>query len=178
MKIDIYLIKILLLLLLTVFALVSDLKTYRIGNRIVLPPIILGIVINIYEKHTIGLIESMKGIFIPIILLILLFALGMLGAGDIKLFSGIGAIMGGEFIILCIPLSFLIGGIACLTIMMVRKNAKERFNILYNYIKSCLIIGKLLPYEDIISSKDARFPLATAIFAASLVTLVTTIYMK
>jgi prepilin peptidase CpaA len=141
----------------------SDIETYKIKNIIVYPFIIIGIITNLYLDGIGGLFFSLKGVIIPIFLLNILFILRMLGAGDIKLFSAIGAIMGGKFVLYTILYSFLCGGFIALLLIIIRKNAMERFKELYIYLKNSFITSSILPYTDFKDKSDGgkfRFTMA------------------
>jgi prepilin peptidase CpaA len=87
----------------------------------------------------------------------------MLGAGDIKLFCAIGAIMGAKFALWSIAFSFIAGGFIGAIIMIFRKNALLRFKCLLNYIKTCFLTLSLSPYGDFDgNSAGAKFPYACA----------------
>ena len=98
------------------------------------------------------------------------YSLKMLGAGDIKLFSAISAIMGHRFVLLSMVFSFLVGGVIALLIMLIRKTSKT-FRILISISKNCFITFSIQSYTSIGSeSKDAvtedvsgRFPFAIAV---------------
>ncbi|KAB3537227.1 prepilin peptidase [Alkaliphilus pronyensis] len=171
MYINFYSIKLIVLLLLILMASIADIKTYRISNKLIVSGIIMGALINLCEDSLFGLIEALTGILIPIIVLFLLFYLRMLGAGDIKLFSAIGAIMGSDFVVECLIWSFLSGGVLCFFIMILRKNSRARLKVLYNYIIACVTSLTLLPYEEGSSSHNARFPFAIAISLGSLISI-------
>ncbi|XUW99225.1 A24 family peptidase [Wukongibacter sp. M2B1] len=145
-------------------SLISDIKTYKIKNNIVYPFILAGLITNIYLDGLDGLMYSVKGIIIPIILLIVLFILRMLGAGDIKLFSAIGSIMGFEFTMYSIMYSFLAGGAIALLLIIFRKNGIKRLVYLFQYIKSCFLIKSILPYTSFEDKSDgAKFRFAFAV---------------
>lgn len=147
-----------------ILALISDIRTYKIKNSITFPFIIIGIVTNIYLNSLEGLFFSLKGIIVPILLLIIFFILRMLGAGDIKLFCAIGSIMGAEFILYTILYAFLTGGVMALLLIIIRKNGIKRFKYLFKYIKSCFITLSILPYTDFSDKSDkGKFRFAVAI---------------
>ncbi len=161
MKIDIKFIEVIVLVLL---ALISDIKTFKIKNIIILPFILIGLITNTVMDGMAGLVLSLQGIFVPILLLGLFFILRMLGAGDIKLFSAIGAITGMESVAYTIIYSFLAGGVIALTIMIMNKNGRKRFAYLLNYFKSCILTLSLLPYTDFQDKSDgAKFRFTYAI---------------
>jgi len=149
---------------------ISDIRIRKIKNAIVLPFIAAGLVTNwIISGHN-GLTGSLLGAFLPLVLLMALYALKMLGAGDIKLFSAVGAIMGTGFVLYSMAYSFLVGGIISIVLMILRKNAAERFKYLMNYLKSCFLTFSIKPYAVEISKDDsAEFPFACAIALGTII---------
>lgn len=153
--------KLILLGLLLVLAVISDIKTRKIKNIIVYPFILIGLIIGLCESGIKGILEASWGMLIPIFLLFPLFLLRMLGAGDIKCFSAVGAIMGGRFAFDSIIFSFLAGGVFALIIMIVNKNAVQRFKHFISYLKSCLLTFSVSEYDDFKTGKGVfRFSFA------------------
>jgi len=151
-------------------ALISDIKSRKIKNKITLTFITVGLLTNSIISGFNGLKNSLLGIVIPVILLILLYALRMLGAGDIKLLSALGAVFGVGAILKITAYSFIAGGIISLVLMAVRRNAKERFIYLCNYLKSVFLTMHVMPYTDFGSREDkGKFPFAYAVFCGGLI---------
>ena len=152
------------LIILLILALIGDMQGYKIKNIIVYPFILIGIMTNVYLDGLNGLVFSLKGIVVPVLLLIILFVLRMLGAGDIKLFSAIGGIMGLQFVLRTILYSFLAGGAIALLLIILRKNGIKRFKHLFTYLKSCFITLSILPYTDFNDKGDGgKFRFAFAV---------------
>ena len=150
--------------LLLILAVVSDIKFYKIKNKILLPFMMLGILTNFIASGINGLKFSLVGLFIPMVILIVLYALKMLGAGDIKLFCAIGSMMGLLFCLYIMAYSFIAGGAISLLIIILRKNGKERLKVLVEYFKACLICFTILPYSDFKETGDGgKFHFAIAI---------------
>lgn len=94
-----------------------------------------------------GLLESIIGMGIPIIVLFLLFRLRMLGAGDIKLLAVIGGITGTSiWSIMCY--SFFAGGVIAAVQMMHHHNLVSRMQCLFLYIQTCFFRRQIIPYES------------------------------
>jgi len=166
------LIKIIEVIVLIILALASDIKTYKIKNSIVYPFMLIGIVTNLVLGGIEGLIFSLTGLFITILLMIILFVLRMQGAGDIKLFGAIGSIMGLKFALYTIAYSYLFGGVMALIVMLINKNGKKRLMYLINYIRSCFLSLSLLPYTDFKDKSDgAKFHFSYAIFCGTIIQL-------
>lgn len=134
--------------ILLALALLCDIKTYKIKNLITLPITVLGFVTNITVFGFEGLKSSILGWCIPVALLFFLFMQKMLGAGDIKLFGAIGAIMGCEFAVYSILYSFVFGGFIGMGFLFARRNAADRFKYFFNYVKSCMLTYSFLQYGD------------------------------
>lgn len=92
-------------------AVISDFRTWKIPNRLILAGLIIGIFISIFQKGIVtGLRCSVTGCMLPIIFLICLYFLRIIGGGDIKLFSMAGSFIGTD-IIYIIVYSFIFGGV-------------------------------------------------------------------
>ena len=148
---------------LLLLALISDIKTFRIKNSITYPFIAAGAITGLFSHGLDGLFQSILGAFLPGLALTALYALKMMGAGDIKLFCAIGAITGAKFALWSIAFSFIAGGIIAAIIMVFRKNALQRFKCFLNYVKTCFLTLSLRPYGDFgDNGAGAKFPYACA----------------
>ncbi len=161
------------LAILIVISVVSDIVTYKIRNWIVYSFWAIGIVSNFYITGIKGLIISSIGVIVPIGILFILYSIRMIGAGDIKLFSAVGAIMGWKFAIWDIVYSFLVGGVIAIVILVIRKNGKQRIKYLIEYIKSVFLGMKLEGYTDFSDKADGgKFHFSYAIALGTVVGVV------
>ncbi|NLL06544.1 MAG: prepilin peptidase [Clostridiaceae bacterium] len=155
---------------LVIIALRSDIRSYKIKNKIILTFIVIGVLTNSITHGYEGFIDSFLGVIIPLLLLFILYALKMLGAGDIKLFSALGAVFGAKYIFEILAYSFIAGGIIALILILARKNAKDRILHLYNYLKSLILTFRILPYMEFDNKNDSgKFPFAYAVFFGTIV---------
>jgi prepilin peptidase CpaA len=161
------------IVVLLALSLVSDTRTYKIKNIITIPFALLGLVANCVLLGPAGIKLSVLGWLVPVGALFILFALRMLGAGDIKLFGAIGAMMGCKFALYSIVYSFLFGGLIGIVLLVSRRNTRERLRYLCTYLKSCFLSFKLLEYSDFgdKAAKD-RFRFSYAAVPGTLVQLV------
>ncbi|MDP4094486.1 MAG: A24 family peptidase [Bacillota bacterium] len=147
------------IILLLISSFLSDVFKNRIKNSITFGFSVLGMLTNLIISGFNGLASSVLGWLFPVVLLFILYALRMLGAGDIKFFSAVGAIAGWHFVIPAIIYSFVFGGIEGLFILVFDKNASNRFNVFYTYVKSCFLSLSLMEYEGFNKSgRDGTFP--------------------
>lgn len=162
-----------ILLILSVY---SDFKYYKINNLITLSFILVGLITCFIGDGYIGLICSIYGILLPLALLFPLFLFKMLGAGDVKLFCALGAITGLNIVIQILIYSFLSGGIIGVFVLLVRKNIKQRLKYLISYLKSCFLVGALLPYGNVKDKSDgSKFRFSYAIACGTAISLLSLI---
>ena len=121
-----------LLFLLTLAAL-KDTFTDKIDNRLIMLGWLTGLGLNIIDYGFIGVFYTLTRIALPIFLFSPIFALRMLGAGDIKLFSVISCFYGWEFFRILIICSFSAAAIQSLLLLIRERNLAERLNYLYAF---------------------------------------------
>ncbi len=124
-------VKIILIFIMLALAALNDVKKGSITNKFNLCWGICGILISFLMNGIIGLGNSLMGMLIPFCVLIVLFVLHVLGAGDIKLFMALGAFAGVNVIWLLIY-SFLLCGICGLFLAcgrLIGQLIKRRKNI-------------------------------------------------
>ena len=169
--------KYILLVLLLILAVAGDIRNYKINNVTVAAGVVVGLVLSFTSSGPSSLTSSILATVIPAVLLIALFAVRMLGAGDIKLFCAAGAIMGVSFILPAMAYSFLAGGIAALFIMLVRGNIQQRLHHIATYLRTSFLTGKLGPYTDFSDKSDgAKFHFSIAIAAGCIIQSVITLF--
>jgi len=145
-------------------AVISDVKSGKVRNKLNYSFIAAGIITNLAIGGRSGLIFSLWGIILPLMCLLVLFLLRMLGAGDIKLLCALGSIMGAEFAGSVMLYSFAAGGIAAAAAMMLRKNCSMRAKYFVDYAVSCFLTMSFLPYSDFGDKQGCgRFHFAGAI---------------
>ncbi len=165
-------VKIALLFLVIVSAVYNDIRSFKIKNLVTYPAVVLGIFINTYLYGIEGFKDTIIAVFIPIIVLFIFFALRMLGAGDIKLYCAIGAIMGWKFIVACLAYSFIFGGFISVIILLLRKNALQRFKYLFNYIKTTFMLMKVDKYQDFANDKNGLFRFSYAVLGGTIISMI------
>lgn len=108
----------LLLLVLVSLSAAFDAKERRIPNKITFTGIILGLFFNLFVGGWTGLLNSFLGMFVGIAIFFIPFAMGGMGAGDVKLMGAIGALMGWRFSLETAIYSALVGGVMVLVYLL------------------------------------------------------------
>lgn len=149
-----------------VIAIYYDITTGKIPNKLLIISL-SGLLINIITNNNVKNepFEYISGLLFPIISLFILFRIRILGSGDIKLLSLIGAFAGiGRTlnILMYTAVSAVIYG---LILMIAQKSVYSRFKSLSKYIVSFLKTGNLENYQTYIAYENSQmcFSLCIAI---------------
>ena len=132
-----------ILVLLLFFAAVWDYYRGKIPNIFILAGCSYGIAFLLYYEN---FLQFLPGIFFPIIVLFPLYKIGVIGAGDIKLFSMLGFYFPFRESIFCIFMAFLIGAFISLISLIRYENLGKRMAYLFSYLKECFYLGHFRYY--------------------------------
>lgn len=101
-------------LIVLVLAVFTDLRSRRIPNWLVLPFMFAGVAVSgwLHGWHGIG--QSLGGLGLGILLFGILFLMGGMGMGDVKLCAAIGAWIGPAQLLLALVITGLAGGVMAL----------------------------------------------------------------
>lgn len=91
-------------------AALTDLRSGKIYNWLTLPAILAGFVWNLLHSGGAGALLSLGGIAAGFALLIWIYALGFMGAGDVKLLMAFGAFGGALYALKVFLLALVLGG--------------------------------------------------------------------
>ena len=155
-------------MMLTFIAAGFDLKYMKIPNKLNLVGMVAGIAMNVFLYGLHGLVCGGLGILVGFAF-ILLYAFGVLGAGDVKLFMAVGACVGPKNCILVIAGAFVFGALVGIIVLLLRKNGKHRLMHLYRYFWLFAVTKKLTKYEVIDAENDAYFSFGACIAAGTVI---------
>lgn len=141
---------ILFLLLVSLTGALYDLKSRRIPNWLTFGTFFIVLIFNVISLDPSNIFKCILGFFVGLLLLIGPYAMGGMGAGDVKLLGAIGAVVGYKNIILVFMYSGLSGLLLVLLWIII---SPER-------IKFLITTGQLLPAVD----KKQKIPYGVAIF--------------
>ena len=121
-----------LLLLLLFLAALADLKTDRIPNGFVVLGIAIGVLGSLW--HDVDIRQTVVSMLLSFLLLYPLFKIGVMGAGDVKVFMMVGSFVKVKELLIILILSFVIGALCSLIKLLSEHNGKERMYYFLSYI--------------------------------------------
>ncbi len=92
----------------------TDLRSRRIPNWLVLPFLGAGVLASCWFHGWHGLVQSLSGAGLGLLLYGVFFLVGGMGAGDVKLCAVIGAWIGHSQLLMALLLTALVGGVMAL----------------------------------------------------------------
>lgn len=118
----------LLLCALLALAVLHDVRSRRIPNRLVFAGALAGLALHGFLPPGTGFINeplggmgfltSLAGLGVGLVLLLPMYAMNAMGAGDVKLMAMVGAFLGPQAIIATALLSMVAGGVLALTVAL------------------------------------------------------------
>jgi prepilin peptidase CpaA len=124
-----------------------DVKTGRIPNVFTFSCILAGVAINTWCSGFDGFWSAFYGIIVGVLLLIIPFAFGGIGAGDVKMLAAIGALNGSKFVFQAFLFGAVAGGLIAL-VATTHKSvyAKRKSTIPYGM---AIFLGTLIAYMTV-----------------------------
>lgn len=102
----------------------TDLQHRRIPNLLTYPTVLISLLVYGIIGGWNGILFSLGGLAIGFAVFLLPYLLGGMGAGDVKLMSAVGAVLGFKQTVVCFLFIALCGGIMALGFMLYRRNLK------------------------------------------------------
>jgi len=115
------------LFLLLGIAVITDLKSRKIPNWLILTGLIASFGYHAYTGGTDGILFALKGFAVGMVLLIIPFIMGGMGAGDVKLLGVVGAFKGSLFVFYSFLLMAIWGGLIAGMILIKERRLKQMF---------------------------------------------------
>lgn len=128
-------------------AFAMDLRSQKVANAWILAGWVWGWLLQYAAEGWSGIWQFFLGAGTPIFCLFALFYFRMLGAGDIKLLSVLGGLLGGQAALRLIILSFFFGGILSLGLLVSGKTLLLRLRYFTDYFKTYVENRERRPYR-------------------------------
>ena len=137
---------------------VYDIKTRKIPNWLNFGTVLIVILFGLISFKMDIVLNALIGFFVGILLLLIPYLTGTMGAGDVKLLGALGAIVGFKNIILIFLYTAVSGGVVGIIWLMFNP---ER-------LKFLITTGQVLPAID----KKQKLPYGTVIFLGTFIYII------
>lgn len=135
-----------ILLFLLLLSALADLKTDRIPNGFILLGMLIGIAGSLLSGR--DLLDIPTSVCLAFLLLYPLYKIGVLGAGDVKLFVMIGSFLTVGELMRILAGAFVIGAGFSLVKLIAERNGRERFHYFFSYLCEVLRTGHWRIYGE------------------------------
>ncbi len=160
---DINLLYILIPLLIT--AVICDIRKERIPNWLTFPSIVLAIGYWTTSNGLEGFLFSLGGVTTGFAALIFFYALGWMGAGDVKLMGAVGGLLGPKWVFVAFLLTGFAGGLYAIGLLAFKGKFLETAKRYWTIFKTFTVTRKLIyvPPAGKAAELRLRYGLAIAI---------------
>ena len=157
---------------LALVACLYDVSTSRIPNKLTFTTAALAILFHAFAPTGAGLSHAALGLLVGLLVFFPLFALGAMGAGDVKLMAAVGAWIGAGPIVYVALYGSVAGGVFAVIVALRRGYLKQALNNVKMLLTFWWVEGiKPFPALTLESKDSLRLPYALAIAAGLGVTL-------
>ena len=139
----------------------QDYRECKIRNGLIFSGLCWAFCLQIVENGAVGILDFAEGLGGAFVLTYPLFKLGMLGAGDVKLFMVCMSYMGVKRGIIFLCCTFLAAAVLALLKMFYYRNFLQRFRYFFIYAGQSIQKAQLSVYDQgILTTKEGRIRLA------------------
>lgn len=152
-------------------AVAYDLRERRIPNYLILGGLALALAFSVPGGMVDGIGRSLAGILLGTALFFPLFAVRLVGAGDVKLFGVVGGFIGWDAVLAVWFYTLLAGGVLGLGSILAEGSVPQFFKNMKLVLISMTsrVEGTGLSLRDVGSRTSARIPYAVAVAAGALI---------
>lgn len=150
-----------------------DVRRRRIPNRLVFAGAALGVLLNCVTQAGAGLWLALGGLLLGLGLLLPMYMLKALGAGDVKLMAMVGAFLGPQGVLLATLCSLLAGAVLALGVALYRGSLRQvlanSWHVLLQGVLRVVAGGS--PRLEAPAAASGRLPYAVAVASGTAICL-------
>ncbi|WP_279615873.1 A24 family peptidase [Paenibacillus pectinilyticus] len=144
-------------------AFVYDMRFARLPNKLTMFGVLAGLLFHAVNEGWSGLVVAIIGALTGFLVVLILYLLGGLGAGDVKLFAAIGAMMGVLFVLQTLMYAILCAGFIGLIILLWKSQMKVTSHKLVRWLFTIVVQHNLETLVEIKDQKNIKFPFMYAV---------------
>ena len=150
----------------------TDLRSARIPNFLTFGSILAGVLFHAVAPNGSGVAAAALGLVAGLLVFFPIFALGALGAGDVKLMAAIGTWIGWLPVIYVALYGAVAGGVLAVCVALWRGYLRKALSNIAALVKYWSLVGiKPLPELTLEAGKGLRLPYAVPIMVGLVVTI-------
>ncbi|MGM1048426.1 MAG: A24 family peptidase [Bacillota bacterium] len=149
----------------------TDIRSMKISNLLTMPAMVIGLVYYGMTSGWEGILFSVKGLVGGFFVVLVMYFIGAVGAGDVKLFGGIGAWCGLGFTLQAVVYSVLFAGLIGLFILIWRRETFKRLRKMAGNAAGVFILRSLSPWSNS-KEEHLRFPFMIAVLPGVICTYI------
>lgn len=123
----------------------------------------MGTVFHTWSNGWNGFYFAIIGAVTGFILILILYLFGALGAGDVKLFTAIGAIMGVGFMLQTLVYAILCAGLIGLILLLIQRQMRATGHKIAGWFISLLAYHRMETLTQMKHQKNMKFPFMYAV---------------
>jgi Flp pilus assembly protein protease CpaA len=124
-----------------------DLRTRRIPNLISGSAMLLGLGLNLAYFGVAGLLASVTGLVVTMAVLFGPFALGGIGAGDVKMMGAVGALLGLQLTLMGLGIGAVVGGVIMIVHLARVGRLREKLAATGDMVYAATVTRSVLPLK-------------------------------
>jgi prepilin peptidase CpaA len=140
----------------------TDVRYRRIPNKLVLATLIGGLILNTAFDGWNGLLISLGGSALAFGLMLMLHVFATMGAGDVKLFAAVGAIVGISHVVPTLMIVALTGGVLAVCKMIYARRVVTTMAGVFQFFYG-LLPGHTVPRIEVPADPNYTLPYAVPI---------------
>lgn len=159
--------------LLSVFILIAfytDVRYSKIPNVLNVVGVAVGLAYHGYQGGVTGFLHACLAAVIGFAILLILYFLKAMEAGDVKLFAAIGALTGVEYVLYCMMYAILYAGLIGVFILLFRREFMKRISRMLKYFLGVIVLRSKDSVQQIAKEDNLRFPFMYAVLPAAITT--------
>lgn len=137
-----------------IIAAVTDIRSHKIPNWLTFSTAILGVGLNGISGGSSGLVNALAGLLTGMALLIVFYAFGGMGAGDVKLMGAVGSFIGPKMVLWTAFYTAMIGGIYAVGVMLFHPYYRTTRQAIAQTLKGFIFFRKIY-YNKPVKGPDA-----------------------
>ncbi len=122
-----------------------DIRSRRIPNVVSGSGMLVGLCLNTFQFGVPGLISSLGGMLLMLVILFPPFAAGGVGGGDVKMMAAVGALLGPRLAVLALTFGMILGGAVMLCHLARRGALREKLSALGGMVTAAVATRSLSP---------------------------------